>query len=359
MGKNKEKKLKSGASRKRMRLDQDDARRGRVVEGGVGKVGTGDMEEHDDEEEEEVVVAPTVKTTTAEEGEDGDDGEKNDDEPPPDPYLLADAHYIKNDTRWRNKQRTLVFCSRGVTPRFRHLMDDIRKLLPHCKTENKFEKKQNFQEINTVCELKSCNNCIFFESRKRTDLYMWMARVPTGPTIKFQVLNVHTLGEIHLTGNCLLGSRPLLSFDQKFEEHAHLRLLKEMIIQCMGTPRNHPKQKPFHDHLMNFSYLDGKIWFRHYQIQPITEDDKDDPERQVLTEIGPRFVLEPIRILGGSFGGQTLYMNQSYLSPTALRVQAKQSFGQLYVKRQKALRQGEKRKADSNMGPNELDEVFR
>ncbi len=27
---------------------------------------------------------------------------------------------------------------------------------------------------------------------------------------------------------------------------------------------------------------------------------------QVLTEIGPRFVLDPIRILGGSFSGQTL-----------------------------------------------------
>lgn len=351
------KKKKAGSVRKRSRIEQDNKRRGKVVEGGVGKVGTDAMAEHDDEEEDEQEIAEVPKSQA--EAADGEGDEKKDDEAPPDPYLLADAHYIKNDTRWRNKQRTLVFCSRGVTPRFRHLMDDIRKLLPHCKTENKFEKKQNFQEINTVCELKSCNNCIFFESRKRTDLYMWMARVPTGPTIKFQVLNMHTLGEIHLTGNCLLGSRPVLSFDQKFDEHAHLRLLKEMIIQTMGTPRNHPKQKPFHDHVMNFSYLDGKIWFRHYQIQPITEGDKDDPERQVLTEIGPRFVLEPIRILGGSFSGATLYLNQSYLSPTALRVQAKKNFGELYVKRQKAVKAGEKRKADSNMGPNELDEVFR
>ena len=72
--------------------------------------------------------------------------------------------YIQKDTRWRNKQRCLVFCSRGVTARrirscseelaaslysrFRHLCDDIRKMLPHHKAEPKFEKRSNFNEIN-------------------------------------------------------------------------------------------------------------------------------------------------------------------------------------------------------------------
>jgi len=83
-------------------------------------------------------------------------------------------------------------------------MENFRQLLPHCKTESKFEKSQSFQEINSVCELKNCNNCIFFEARKKQDLYMWLARVPSGPTVKFQVFNIHTLGETNLTGNCLL-----------------------------------------------------------------------------------------------------------------------------------------------------------
>lgn len=30
-----------------------------------------------------------------------------------------------------------MFCSRGVTSRFRHLMEDVRKLLPHHKKEVK------------------------------------------------------------------------------------------------------------------------------------------------------------------------------------------------------------------------------
>lgn len=36
-----------------------------------------------------------------------------------------------------NRQRVLVFSSRGITTRYRHLMDDFRKLLPHHKREVK------------------------------------------------------------------------------------------------------------------------------------------------------------------------------------------------------------------------------
>mmetsp|Transcript_34055 Transcript_34055/g.60373 ORF Transcript_34055/g.60373 Transcript_34055/m.60373 type:complete len:111 (-) Transcript_34055:55-387(-) len=84
---------------------------------------------------------------------------------------------------------------------------------------------------------------------------------------------------------------------------------------------------------MRFYWLDKKIWFRHYQISPETPEDGNKPEKQVLTEIGPRFVLDPIRILGGSFNGQTLYLNPHYMSPTALRVQARKLLKNPYVKK--------------------------
>jgi ribosome biogenesis protein BRX1 len=275
-----------------------------------------------------------------------------------DPYLLADAQYIQKDTRWRNKQRTLVFCSRGVTSRFRHLCDDIRKLLPHHKSEPKFEKRSKLQEINEVCELKACNNALYFESRKREDLYLWLARVPSGPTMKFQVLNIHTTGEVRLAGNCLLGSRPILHFDKNFGEISYLKLMKEMITQAFGTPRNHPKSKPFHDHIMCFYWLDSKVWFRHYQVSPEAPDNKDDPERQTLTEIGPRFVLDPIRVLGGSFGGQTLYANAFYMSPTALRVQANRLLKNPYVRRLENKADRKARFEDNREEEDPLDEVF-
>lgn len=243
---------------------------------------------------------------------------------PDDPYLLQDATYIMTDPNWKNKQRVLVFSSRGIGSRGRHLMNDMKRLLPHSKHEVKFEKKMGMKDISEICELKSCNNCLFFEARK-DNLYMYVAKVPHGPTMKFEVLNMHTLAEIKLSGNCLHGSRPLLTFDTDFDskEKPHLRLMKEMFIQIFGTPRNHPKSKPFHDHVMSFYHEDGKVYFRHFQISPMTDDDLNEPERQLLTEIGPRFVLDPIRIFDGSFGGRTVYMNEAYATPTAKRVMLK------------------------------------
>jgi ribosome biogenesis protein BRX1 len=275
-----------------------------------------------------------------------------------DPYLMADAEYIQKDTRWRNKQRSLVFCSRGVTSRFRHLMEDIKKMLPHHKTEPKFDKSARLQEINEVCELKSCNNAVFFESRRKQDLYMWLGRVPSGPTIKFQVLNIHTTDEMRLAGNCLLGSRPVLHFDKHFGELSFLKLTKSLLIQAFGTPRNHPKSKPFHDHIMCFYYLDKKIWFRHYQIAPETPEKANDPECQILTEIGPRFVLDPIRILSGSFGGPTLYSNAFYMSPTALRIQAKKMMRSPYTRKLKMKADRKAREEANKQEEDPLDEAF-
>ena len=45
------------------------------------------------------------------------------------------------------------------------------------------------------------------------DLYLWIGRFPSGPSIKFLVENIHTSKEMNLTGNCLKFSRHILSFD--------------------------------------------------------------------------------------------------------------------------------------------------
>lgn len=88
-----------------------------------------------------------------------------------------------------NKQRVLVLCSRGITFRFRHLMQDILDLLPHSKKDVKLDTKDKLWMINEICEMKNCNNCIFFEVRKKQDLFMWLAKAPNGPSVKFHVLN--------------------------------------------------------------------------------------------------------------------------------------------------------------------------
>lgn len=45
------------------------------------------------------------------------------------------------------------------------------------------------------------------------------------------MLAVFTMGELKLTGNCLKGSRPLLSFDDHFDAEPQYALLKELFIQ--------------------------------------------------------------------------------------------------------------------------------
>ncbi len=55
-----------------------------------------------------------------------------------------------------------------------------------------------------------------------------------------------------------------------------------------------------------------------------------------LAEIGPRFVLNPIRIFRGSFGGQTLYKNEHFTSPNAIRAIQNQEKGNTYATRKNA-----------------------
>lgn len=45
------------------------------------------------------------------------------------------------------------------------------------------------------------------------------------------VHNVHTMDELKMTGNCLKGSRGLLSFDKGFDDTAWGRLIKEVFTQ--------------------------------------------------------------------------------------------------------------------------------
>jgi ribosome biogenesis protein BRX1 len=234
---------------------------------------------------------------------------------------------IKKDPWYVNKQRTLVFSTRGVTNRARHFLKDLRDLLPHSKKDAKLDSKgKKLSAVNEVCEMKDCNNCIFLEARKKKDLYMWVSRTPDGPSAKFLVQNLHTVEEVKLTGNCLKGSRPLLVFDPSFEDTAkpHLNLIKELFTQVFGTPKGHPKSKPFIDHVFCFYYIDSRIWFRNYQIvmDPETTGGRKVEKRDpVLVEIGPRFVLNPIRIFAGSFGGLSLWDNGQYVSPNQQRKQ--------------------------------------
>lgn len=289
----------------------------------------------------------------------------------------------------KNKQRVLILSSRGITMRYiprailrfptnqiltiycyrhRHLLNDLASLLPHSRKDAKLDTKSKLYQLNELAELYNCNNVFFFEARKGKDLYLWMSKAPNGPTVKMHMQNrtfpisitiqillnvspVHTMEELHFTGNCLKGSRPILSFDASFDSAPHLRVLKELFLHIFGVPKGARKAKPFVDHVMGFTLADGKIWIRNYQIsetepskltpaadstdaKPKFKKNTDGKETDIsLVEIGPRFVLTPIVIQEGSFGGPIIYENKEFVSPNQVRSEIRLKKAGRYNKR--------------------------
>lgn len=152
--------------------------------------------------------------------------------------------------------------------------------------------------------------------------------------------------ELHFTGNCLKGSRPVLSFDSTFDSQPHLGIIKELLLQVFGVPKGARKSKPFVDHVMGFTIADGRIWIRCYQIDEMEQSKMDAAEGGndtasvgtvtkpstksketdlSLVEIGPRFVMTPIVIQESSFGGPIIYENKEFVSPNQVRSEMRRS----------------------------------
>ena len=251
--------------------------------------------------------------------------------------------------RWRNRQKVLVFCSRGISYKGRHLMKDLMNLLPHSKSDIKLKEKHDLLEINEICEIKHCNKCIFLLGKKKRDVYMWLSNVPHGPSALFHVEYLNMMQELKFSGNCLKGSRPVLSFDKEFDKTPHMQVVKELFIQMFGTPRYHPKSQPFIDHVLTFSLWDGKVWFRNFQIV------KENGE---LTEIGPRFTLTLARIFSGSFCKSVLYINPDYKSPNLIRHLKKKKKSESFFGKKAAEADYAFRRTDKTYPVDETNQVF-
>jgi ribosome biogenesis protein BRX1 len=256
-------------------------------------------------------------------------------------------------TKWTNKTRVLVLAARGISFRGRHLMDDIFHLMPHAKSDSKMQKKESLFAVNEIAEMKNCSRCLLIEGRRKRDVFLWAANVARGPSVKFEVENIHTMAELKMTGNCLAASRPFLSFCPNFSNSGdmHWQLMKELLTGIFTVPNHHPKSQPFFDHVYTFSVVDGKVWFRNYQI--LEEDG-------ALAEIGPRMVLNPIKIFDGAFCGQTLWENSTYVTPCAKRSMLKKVKAGKYQKKLQSKAEYEaSRPTESTYKVDETEDVFK
>ncbi|KAL4960306.1 Brix domain-containing protein [Aspergillus stella-maris] len=283
------------------------------------------------------------------------------------------------------KTRVLMLTSRGVTSRHRHLLADMTSLLPHTHKESKLDSRKKAAGynllLNSLADLHSCNVIFFLEAKKNgQDLYLWLSRPPNGPTIKFHVNNLHTMAELNtgFAGNCLKGGRGIVVFDQSFDEQGPVMsqpgneyrgLIREMLRSVFCVPKRGVKgMKPFIDRVIGIYGVDGKIWIRVFEIRESeggnkkkdgeeeagkpAHNPKDGPEIS-LVEIGPRFVLTPIVILEGSFGGPVIYENKEYVSPNQVRSDIRLSKAAKYAKRRDVQTERLSKRSNLEMGHGE------
>lgn len=102
---------------------------------------------------------------------------------------VEEIEELKEEVAVSRPERVLVLCTRGTAARYRHLMLDLVQLLPHCKKESKLDVKRDFKIVADIAEIKSCTSAVLFECRKLKDLYVWMSKTPSGPSIKFAAQN--------------------------------------------------------------------------------------------------------------------------------------------------------------------------
>ena len=265
----------------------------------------------------------------------------------------------------------LVIGTRGIKARSRHLMRDLQRLLPHSVLGSKLDTEEDgIAGVAGACEDADCATALLFDARDPRRLYMWVAACPDGPSAMFRVRNIHTATELNFDVRRCGGVRNLLVFDKAFDASVDRRLLKTLLTRALSVPRGAAKRvavsgasgaaaaadeaeassdgehsdasdaedgveegdddeqadadelddasqleqprrkKPAGvervKHVLSFSWLDERIWVRVYRIGPDAVTGAMD-----VKEIGPRFVLEPVRIIASAFGGAVLHTHPS------------------------------------------------
>jgi hypothetical protein len=157
--------------------------------------------------------------------------------------------------------KCLTFTSRKANSKVAGLLDDLRRMMPCSRNDNKFDKKTPLSDIVEMCEIKNCDHALYLQStvigkrRKIIDkgLYFYLGATSEGPTFKFKLGSIHTLNDFKQTGNCLRHSRPnkdagaLLAIDRIPKSNVHTiiqypadltRVIRKSIRQLSSEKNN-------------------------------------------------------------------------------------------------------------------------
>jgi hypothetical protein len=203
--------------------------------------------------------------------------------------------------------RTLVLGKRGISSFLRHFLKDFVLLLGDHVRESKFG-GASLISLNEIAETHNCDHVILFETLSNNSHLMSIASTPGGPTACFSILNLHAIKELHFLGECSPKSRRILFFDPVFDDMAELSIIKELLRRCFSGKATPESRESFIDTCLTFAIADEKIWVSRYQIS------WEEGSRR-LFEAGPRFCLDLLAILSGSFCGRAIYKKAKMAIP--------------------------------------------
>jgi ribosome biogenesis protein BRX1 len=204
-----------------------------------------------------------------------------------------------------------LLSGKGLIREHAEVFENLLSLIPHAKRDQSIP-SSDFAFIGDIAGDRHCDVVGVFETRHRKvnrECYFWIARVPDGPSVCFFVEDAQSINELHLIGNCLKGSRPILQFDPTFNDNGIYEISKNLLIQLFSVPFQDPHSKPFVDRTMVFVREENAIVIRHYQVQ------WGDDQEVELAEVGPRVRLLPNLVLAGVFRGHKLWKDSDFVTP--------------------------------------------
>lgn len=206
--------------------------------------------------------------------------------------------------------KPLMLRNRGLLHTAYQIFDDVHKFIPHAKKECAVPPDE-VRFLDVTARDRHCDTIVLFEAkhRKVPECYMWIAGAENGPTISFFLKETRCMAELRGLGNCMRGSRPLIFFDQAFNDGGIYEMSKLMLTRMFSVPYQDKHSKPFVDHTISFYRVKNSIIMRHYQIQ------WSEGEEPVLVEIGPRIKMVPVVVLAGTFKGNKIWENLKFESP--------------------------------------------
>lgn len=160
-----------------------------------------------------------------------------------------------------------------------------------------------------------------------------------------------------MIGNCMKSTRHILTFDPSFSTSSHGLIMKDLLEAIFDVPKSHRKTRPYIDHVVHFGWADDRIWVRTYQIKEGSAEE-ESIEGLSLAEMGPRFVLHPVRVMEGSFSGRTTWLNPNYTPASAVRASIRMGEAAKHRQRNSNQEASMWRKKNTVMPDNELDHVF-